>query len=232
MSHPLPGFLIVLSTFMHCGPPDGVFGCRWKCHGSSATPDTIDESRCPSDTPLARTASLLCGEKGDNFHQPEHVPRRCSYQTFTTNCTAPKWNAGVGQAGSLRHLTQCALPFVPSALDGGMGCSTFILKRVGQSWTPPLCSANAPQAHTHRRYPNACGSFHVKAQIRCLGGIAASRTGSGSLWCAVPRHDHSLPLTWSWSPWPRRACGKPSESTILTISRFRSAHESALLRLK
>lgn len=145
MSYPLPGFLIVLSTFMHCGPPDGVLGVVGNV--MAPRPRPIRSMRAAARrTHPPRARPLSCVEKKGTFNtsqstSPDTVPTKRSLQ----NCTAPKRNAG-GLAR--RHLTQCALPFVPSTLDGGMGRSTFILKRVGQSCPPSLFRKCATSTYT------------------------------------------------------------------------------------
>lgn len=175
-------------------------------------------------TPPLRAQPISSVEKRGPIHLPEHVPRHCSYQTLTKYCTVPKAEWGSNRDEIVEKSHQCALPLVLSTTDGGMGCSTFILKRVGQRSFP----RSVPQLrHRHTltgATPTPVEAFRVKAQIRCLGGTAAPRTGSSKLstFCGrcVPGMTNGLSPTRSWSPWPCRARG--------TLFRVQRPHNVAL----
>lgn len=190
-------------------------------------PSSAGESCFLLDAPSARTPFRLSGERvtfsPTRGTSPDAIPIRRSLHTI-------RYPSGTGadQTGSLRSLTNAATHSSRLTWDGVMGCSTDILKRVGQS-SPPALFRNCATSTRTGATPTHVVAFHVKAQIRCLGGIAAPRTGSSGFGGAIPRHNHGLLPTWPWSPWPGRARGKPSASSHCRSS---ASHESALLQLK
>lgn len=181
---------------------------------------------CRTLPPRAQPFSPLW-RKGDIVSQPEHVPRYCSYQTLTTYCTGTQAERGLpDEIVGKSH--QCALPFVLYAWDWGMGSSTSILKRVGQSSLP----RPVPQLrhkHTHGRYPNACRGLSRqganKMSWRHCSLPGQGLAGSGF---AVPGMVNGL----GSGLLGRAEFAASHQRPVCSKCRSSASHEGALLQLK
>lgn len=190
------------------------------------------KSRCLLDTHAARSLPSVWRKGGQSSpiiaRSPDAIPIRRSLQIARS-----QMERGFGQIRSLRTVTN-KLP----TLDCGHGWLDIRSQTaLGSSFprsVPPLRHKHTTAGAT----PTSVAALHVKAQIRCLGGIVAPRTGSSRLGrrASLARLRPCLPTQGG------RSVEVPSLATAISrhASRIQrpshcrssASHESAMLQLK
>lgn len=168
------GLILVLSTFIMVVLSGWRLGCRWKCHGSSAMSSSTDGSRCLSDTPSARTAFSHVWRKGDTSGQPEHVPPILFLSDAHYILHRYPSGTGIDQTRSLGNLTN-ALSHSSCLPGTGVWVPRHSFSNESGRAPSPALFRNCATSTLTGATPTPVEAFHVKAQIRCLGGTAATQ---------------------------------------------------------